>query len=58
MDALAMQKYVSDKPVKDFVVEAADINGDGVVDTNDTILIQKYTAGKTVKYPIGEPING
>ena len=58
MDALAMQKYVADKPVKDFVVEAADINGDGVVDTNDTILIQKYTAGKTVKYPIGEPING
>lgn len=58
MDALAMQKYVADKPVKDFVVEAADINGDGVVDTNDTILIQKYTSGKTVKYPIGEPING
>ncbi len=41
-----------------FIEEAADVNGDGVIDTNDAIQIQKYTSGKPVKYSIGEPING
>ena len=58
MDALAMQKYVADKPVSNFNEAVADINNDGEINITDTILIQKYTAGRPVDYPIGEPING
>ena len=58
MDALAMQKYVADKPVENFNEAVADINNDGEININDTILVQKYTAGRPVDYPIGEPING
>ena len=58
MDALAMQKYVADKPVSNFNEAVADINNDGEINITDTILIQKYTAGRSVDYPIGEPING
>ena len=29
----------------------ADVSGDGVIDSNDAVLIQQYLAGKFTKFP-------
>lgn len=32
----------------------ADVSGDGVIDSNDAVLIQQYLAGKFDKFPAEE----
>lgn len=55
-DATALQAYLADMEVEDFVEEAADVNGDGSINVSDVTELQNYLAELLEETNIGKPI--
>lgn len=55
LDATAIQRTLADLPVVSFDNKAADIDGNGL-NILDATMIQRYRAGFTVSYPVGDSI--
>ena len=41
---------------KELIVAVSDVSGDGVIDSNDAVLIQQYLAKKFEKFPAEEAV--
>jgi len=50
-DAQMILKYEAQLLDKELIVTVSDVSGDGVIDSNDAVLIQQYLAEKFEKFP-------
>ena len=53
-DAQMILKYEAQLLDKELIVTVSDVSGDGVIDSNDAVLIQQYLAGTFKKFPAEE----
>jgi hypothetical protein len=50
-DAQMILDYEAKLLNRELSIPVADVSGDGVIDSNDAVLIQQYLAGKLDKFP-------
>ena len=53
-DARMILDYEAQRPGHGLSLFVADVSGDGIIDSNDAVLIQQYLAGKFAKFPAEE----
>ncbi|MBN2772523.1 MAG: dockerin type I repeat-containing protein [Spirochaetes bacterium] len=52
VDALYVGNYIAETPLSPFSIEAADVDGDGQITSNDSDLISQYYIGTITSFPV------